>query len=64
VTAQDDIDRLLAGKQMDVCELVEDEVLLSLPIATVHVRCGGEKPGSGGKRSSPFAELAKFKGIH
>ncbi len=60
-TADDDIDRVLAGKAMDVCQLIEDEVLLALPMAPRHEQCGGKRDGAEAGRSSPFAELAKFK---
>ena len=60
-TADDDIDRVPAGKAMDVCQLIEDEVLLALPMAPRHEHCGGKRDGAEAGRSSPFAELAKFK---
>ena len=62
-TADDDSDRVLAGKAMDVCLLIEDEVLLSLPMAPRHEQCGGKRDGAQAGRSSPFAELAKLKRI-
>ena len=62
-TADDDIDRVLAGKAMDVCQLIEDEVLLALPMAPRHEQCGGEGGGADAGRSSPFATLAKLKRI-
>jgi len=62
-TADDDIDRVLAGKAMDVCRLIEDEVLLALPMAPRHEQCGGKRDGAEAGRSSPFAELAKLKRI-
>ena len=60
-TADDDIDRVLAGKAMDVCQLIEDEVLLALPMAPRHDQCGGRRDGAEAGRASPFAELAKLK---
>ena len=60
-TADDDIDRVLAGKAMDVCQLIEDEVLLALPMAPRHEQCDGERGVAEAGRSSPFAELAKLK---
>ena len=62
-TADDDIDRVLAGKGMDVCQLIEDEVLLALPMAPRHEQCGGKREGAEADRASPFAELAKLKRI-
>ena len=58
--ADDDVDRVLAVKSMDVTALVEDEVLLELPIAVRHAACepaGDESVRS--QRASPFASLAK-----
>ena len=60
-TADDDLDRVLAGKAMDVCRLIEDEVLLALPMAATHEQCGVRRDGAEAGRSSPFAELAKLK---
>jgi len=65
-TADDDIDRALAGNAMDVCQLVEDEVLLALPMALRHEQCGGrrdgdKRDGAEAVRPSPFAKLAKLK---
>jgi uncharacterized protein len=62
-TAEDDIDRVLAAKRMSICELVEDEVLLALPMSPMHGRCA-ERQGNGSKdRDSPFSGLAKLKGM-
>ena len=61
--ADDDVDRVLAGKAMDVCQLIEDEVLLALPMAPKHEQCSGKRDGAQSSRSSPFAELAKLKRI-
>jgi uncharacterized protein len=40
-----DSDAILAGEAVDLVALVEDEVLLSLPLAAMHVE--GECPGEG-----------------
>lgn len=60
-------DRLLAQKDMKVQDLVEDELLLGLPLAPRHAegQCGpsistGAAPGDG-EPASPFAVLAKCK---
>lgn len=37
--APDDVERVLATKSMDVAALVEDEVMLALPMVPVHARC-------------------------
>ncbi len=57
--ADDDVDRVLAGKSMDVATLVEDEVLLELPMVARHDACKSiNDDPSGTKRASPFAALA------
>ena len=61
--ADDEIDRVLAGNAMDVCQIVEDEVLLALPLAPKHERCGGKREGDETGRPSPFAKLAELKRI-
>ena len=38
--ADDEIDRVLASRHMDVASLVEDEVILALPMAPRHEDCG------------------------
>ena len=50
-------ERILAGREMQVHELVEDELVLALPIAPRHERCGGDKPGAAATKQSPFAGL-------
>ncbi len=58
--ATDDVDRILAGKSMDVAALVEDEALLELPMVARHETCEpASVDSSGTKRPSPFAALAK-----
>jgi uncharacterized protein len=37
--AADDVDRVVASKSMDVAALVEDEVILALPMVPMHERC-------------------------
>jgi uncharacterized protein len=37
--ADDEIDRVLASRRMDVAWLVEDEVILALPMAPRHEEC-------------------------
>ena len=50
-------DRLLAGKEMPVRELVEDELILAVPFAPRHERCV-EHPETGAvTRTLPFAGL-------
>src|SRR5467141_2682948 len=37
--ADDEIDRVLASRRMDVAQLVEDEVILALPVVPRHEAC-------------------------
>jgi uncharacterized protein len=59
---------IVAGKEMQVRGLVEDEVLLALPIAPRHDACAGgmKDPGRGavetGTRQTPFAGLRRLMG--
>ena len=59
--AVDAPDRVLAGKEMAVRDLVEDELILSLPYAPRHGECeahpDGSEAGSDRAASSPFAGL-------
>lgn len=65
----DDHDAIPASRELSVCELVEDEVLLALPIVPRHADCSlpavvggaGSEVGSGTSGSSPFAALAGLK---
>ncbi len=51
-----------AGRDLDVRELVEDEIVLSLPLSVRHAqgKCSDEAAGSGrmGAADSPFSKLA------
>lgn len=50
-------DRLLAGKEMSLRELVEDELILAVPFAPRHQRCV-ERPETGAAtKALPFAGL-------
>ena len=59
--AVDAPDRVLASKEMALRDLVEDELILSLPYAPRHDECeahpGGTEAGSDSAGSSPFAGL-------
>lgn len=48
---------VVAGKEMPVLELVEDEVLLALPLAPRHERCAAGAAAKAPERASPFARL-------
>ena len=61
----EDVDSISASAEMDVLALVEDEILLSLPISPLHPPelCSGK--GEAGsvneKRNNPFGVLATLK---
>ena len=58
----DELDRIIAGKAMEVAELVEDEILLILPMVPRHERCEAPAASEPESRPSPFAVLGKLKG--
>ncbi len=61
--AEDEVDRVVASKTMDVESMVEDEVILALPMIPRHDRCeGGQELKSGTGKPSPFEVLAALKG--
>ncbi|PTD97888.1 metal-binding protein [Pseudothauera lacus] len=55
-------DAIEAVADMDVVALVEEEILLALPIAPRHDDCEVPRPRGGDQRKSPFAVLAGLKG--
>jgi uncharacterized protein len=58
----DSMDFLPAQKELDVAVLIEDEILLDLPVAPRHENCA--LPGAGGpsQQVSPFSALEALKG--
>jgi uncharacterized protein len=59
--ADDDVDRVLARRDMDVAQLVEDEVILCLPIAPKHAQCGPVRGEGAAPKNRPFEVLASLK---
>jgi uncharacterized protein len=58
--AEDEVDRVVASRSMDVAAMVEDELLLALPMVAAHEQC--EPPGrDDGPKPSPFAALAGLR---
>ena len=49
--------RVIAGKEMAVRDLVEDELILALPYAPRHEDCEGSDAGNEKAMNSPFAGL-------
>jgi uncharacterized protein len=58
--ANDAVDRVVASRRMDVAALVEDELLLALPMVALHEDCELSVEDAG-SRASPFAALAALK---
>lgn len=58
----DSRDFLPVERELDVAELVEDEILLALPVAPRHEKCGLPGVADAGERINPFAALAGLKG--
>lgn len=57
----DEPDAIEASLELNVLALVEDEILLALPIAAKHDECGGPVERSNEGDSGPFAALARLK---
>lgn len=55
-------DFLPVAGALDVAGLVEDEILLALPVAPRHEKCGLPGAAEAGETISPFAALAALKG--
>ena len=59
--ADDDVDRVLATRSMDVAALVEDELILALPFSPKHEACEVAEGADRGERVSPFGVLEQLK---
>jgi len=59
--AEDDVERVLAGREMSVAALVEDEVLLALPMVPKHDRCNAAADSGVKAQVSAFQVLAGLK---
>ena len=57
----DSADAIAAETALAVLQLIEDEVLLALPIAPRHEQCESPSANASGHGSSPFAALAALK---
>jgi len=55
-------DFLPVAGELNVAELVEDEILLALPVAPRHEKCGLPGAADVGERINPFAALSGLKG--
>ena len=57
----DEFDAIEAAPDLDVLALVEDEIVLAVPIAPRHESCDAPRPVKGGEKESPFASLVKLR---
>lgn len=57
-------DRIVAAQEMPVRDMIEDEVLLAVPLAPRHDRCAEARGAGQAKGSSPFAGLKGLLGDH
>jgi uncharacterized protein len=60
---QDDVEYLVANRNQEILPLIEDEVLLSLPLAPAHenAQCSGAGSLSTEQKESPFRVLQGLK---
>ena len=61
LAADDDIDRVVASHEMSVAALVEEEVILALPMAPKHEQCRAAAGTERGKEPSAFQALGALK---
>ena len=54
-------DAIEASRELDLTPLLEEEILLALPIAPRHERCEPPVAVKDSKEASPFAQLARLK---
>jgi uncharacterized protein len=59
--ADDGVERVLAGREMSVTALVEDEVLLALPMVPRHERCSAAADLGSNAQVSAFQALAALR---
>lgn len=57
----DEVDAIEVGDELDVLGLVEDEILLALPIAPRHDACGSLLADGGAEKKSPFSVLSGLR---
>jgi uncharacterized protein len=58
----DSYDAVEVGAKHDLLALVEDEILLALPVVPRHEVCEAPDPSGGAEMELPFAALAKMRG--
>jgi uncharacterized protein len=55
------IEKIVGSKTFDTFALMEDEIILSLPIVIAHEQCDKTLPMSAGEKASPFDALRTLK---
>lgn len=58
---EDAYDAIEAEPDMDVLALVEDEIVLAVPIAPRHEDCDAPRPVGGAEKESPFSKLSGLR---
>jgi len=58
---EDAFDAIEATPDMDVLALVEDEIVLAVPLAPRHENCDAPRPLGGVVKESPFATLVQLR---
>jgi uncharacterized protein len=64
IAADDDIERVVASREMSVAALVEDEVLLALPMVPKHEQCSAAAGLGASAEHSAFQALAALKKLN
>jgi uncharacterized protein len=64
LAAEDDVDRVVAGREMSVAALVEEEVILALPMAPKHAQCRVAAGAERGAEPSAFQALGALKRLN
>tara|TARA_R110001583_G_scaffold100844_1_gene247039 strand:+ start:59669 stop:60175 length:507 start_codon:yes stop_codon:yes gene_type:complete len=57
----DEVDAIEIDGDLDVLSLLEDEILLALPLAPRHDECGTLRPEGGAVKESPFSVLSGLR---
>ena len=58
----DEVDAIEVEEGLDVMALLEEEILLALPLAPRHEKCDSPRGRNGAGEESPFAALASLRG--
>lgn len=64
LAADDDIEGVVAGRDMSVAVLVEDELILALPMVPKHEQCRAAAEMEGGAEPSAFQALAALRTLN